>query len=155
VTTSTTQGFLALCRGRALDYVPPTTTTLRTLLGGGASARLYTEQAPDIVTYPYAVLSWKSVSQTEGYQGWRMYGELEFQVWDRPRGNEWRAQGIADVIQQAFLGWSDSASGLSFGRHSRRQRVPLAAEPSDRELVRILVFVPVAAWPVLLSPLTV
>ena len=155
MTTASTQGFLAMCRTRALDYVPPTGDTLRTRLGGGSSARLYTEQAPDTVTYPYVVLSWKSARETEGYAGWRMDGELEFQVYHRPRGNEWAAQGIADVIHQAFSGWVDAASGLTFSRHARRLRLPLAAEPADRELVRVVVFIPVASWPVLLSPLTV
>jgi hypothetical protein len=155
VTTASTQGFITLCRTRALDYVPRTGDTLRTMLGGGTGARLYTEQAPDVVTYPYVVLSWKSVRETEGYAGWRMDGELEFQIWHRPRAKEWEAQAIADRIQQAFSGWIDGASGLTWSRFVRRQRLPLAAEPADRELVRIVVFVPVASWPVLLSPLTV
>jgi hypothetical protein len=151
MTTASLQGFLSLVMGHLLDFTPATGTTLRTRLGGGASARLYVEQAPDSVTYPYAVLSAKSVRETPGYDGFRLEGEIEVQVYHRPRGKEWDAQGIADVIEQACLRWADGQSGVSFFRHVRRMRVPLAAAPADRELVRIIVFIPVVCWPVMQS----
>lgn len=151
MTTASTQGLIALFMARVLDFTPMTGDMLRTRLGGGSSPRLYVEQAPDVVTYPYAVLSWKSAHATEGDAGLQIKGEMEIQVYDRPRGNEWRAQGIADVMQQAMLTWGSAVSGATWAGHVRRQRVPLAAEPADRELVRIIVFVPVTCWPVMLS----
>ena len=145
--TSTTQGMIGDLRSRLLNFTPRSGATLQASLGG----RLYTVQAPDDVTYPYAVLRLVSRAQTEGYGGLRESFEVELQIFDRPRGQQWRAEGIADVATQAFLRWDIGTSGLMFSRHVRRVVMPPAPSPMDRELVQITLFVPVVAWPVMLT----
>lgn len=147
-----TQELIQTIRARLLDFAPASGSTLRVELGGGASARLYTDGAPDGTTYPYAVLRLADHRQTDGYGGFRKTVELEVQVYDRPRSQVWRAQRIADVIEQALLLWETAADGLVFSRHVRRVGpLPPAPDPMDRELVQIAVFAPVVVWPVMLS----
>ncbi len=147
MTTASTQSMMTDLRNRLLTFAPMSGSTLQTSLGG----RLYVVQAPDDVTYPYAVMRLVDRRQTDGYGGFRESFEIELMVFDRPRSQQWRAEGIADVATQAFLGWDLASSGLMFSRHVRRVVMPPAPSPMDRELVQIVLFVPVVAWPVMLS----
>jgi hypothetical protein len=134
-------------RSRLLTFQPASGSTLQTTLGG----RLYTVQAPDDPTYPYAVLRLVDRRQTDGYQQLRETFEIELTICDRPRSQQWRAEGIADVATQAFFDWDLATSGVMFSRHVRRVTLPPAPSPMDRELVQVMVFVPVVAWPVMLT----
>ena len=147
MTTTSTQAMVADLRTHLLTFQPMSGTTLQARLNG----RLYVVQAPDSVTYPYAVMRLVDRRATDGYGGYRQTFEVELQIFDRPRSQQWRAEGIADVAEQAFLGWDLASSGLLFSRHVRRVTMPPAPEPMDRELVQITVFVPVVAWPVMLT----
>ena len=147
MSTTSTQAMVADLRSRLLTFQPASGATLQTTLGG----RLYTVQAPDVVTYPYAVLRLVDRAQTDGYAGYRQSFEIELAVFDRPRAQQWRAEGIADVAEQAFLQWDLGSSGLLFSRHVRRLTLPPAPAPMDRELVQVMLFVPVVAWPVMLT----
>jgi hypothetical protein len=145
-----TQVFIRTVRTRMLDYTPPAGSTLRTLLGGGEDARLYTHETPadDEPTYPYAVVRIASRPQTDGYGGLRSVAGIEVQVFDRPRSQLWRAEGIADRIEQSMLGWAmaDTPS-IVFARHVRRMTLPPAPSPMDRDLIVITLTVPVVVWP--------
>jgi hypothetical protein len=148
MSTTSTQGMMQDLRSRLLTFQPRSGDTLDTSLGG----RLYTTQAPDNVTYPYAVVRLMDRQQTVGDQGFRTRGEIEVQIFDRPRSQQWRAEAIADVVQQAFLHWDLKTSGLMFAQHSRRVGpLPPAPAPMDRELVHIAVYVPIVAWPVMFT----
>jgi hypothetical protein len=147
MSTTSTQGMIQDLRARLLNFVPRSGDTLNTSLGG----RLYTTQAPDNVTYPYAVVRLMDRQQTVGDQGFRTRGEIEVSIFDRPRSQQWRAEAIADVVQQAFLHWDLKTSGLMFAQHSRRVTMPPAPTPMDRELVQIAVYVPIVAWPVMFT----
>ena len=147
MTTASTQGVYQLVQDRVLNFAPLSGDTLNTRIGG----RLYTVQGPDVLVYPYVVMRWMAPAATDGYNGLRKSGEFEFQVLDRPRAQYWRAEGIADVIEQCFLDWGSAVSGLSFARHIRRVELPPAPSPMDREIVNIGVYVPVVSWPVMLS----
>lgn len=147
MSTTSTQAMVADLRSRLLNFTPRSGSTLNTSLGG----RLYTVQAPDNAEYPYAVVRLVDRRQTDGYGGLRETFELELSIFDRPRVQQWRAEGIADVAEQAFLGWSLATSGVLFSRHVRRVTMPPAPSPMDRELVHIVVYVPIVAWPVMLT----
>lgn len=145
---NSTQQLVETVMTRLLDFVPSSGTTLRTRLGGGASARLYTVQAPNDPVYPYAVLRIATRPQTLGYAGYRSEAGIEVQVFDRPRSQQWVAEGIADLIEQATLGWCDpTGTGLVFARHLRRMTLPPAPSPMDREVVVVTLSLPVAVWP--------
>jgi hypothetical protein len=151
MSTTSTQGMMQDLRSRLLNFEPRSGDTLNTSLGG----RLYTTQAPDKLPdqpYPYAVVRLMDRQQTVGDQGFRTRGEIEVQIFDRPRSQQWRAEAIADVVQQAFLHWDLKTSGLMFAQHSRRVGpLPPAPAPMDRELVHIAVYVPIVAWPVMFT----
>jgi hypothetical protein len=151
---NSTQALVSAVRTQLLDYQPPSPgTTLRARLGGGTSARCYTVEAPPDAAYPYVVLRIASRPQTPGFGGWRSVAEFEVQVWDRPRTEQWRAEGIADLIEQAALHWAVMGSGLAFSQHVRRVTLPPAPAPMDRELVGITLFLPVVVWPAYLTTL--
>ena len=144
---NSTQQLVETVMTRLLDYTPPSGTTLRARLGGGASARLYTVAAPADPVYPYAVLRIASRPQTDGYGGLRSVAGFEVQVFDRPRSQQWRAEGIGDLIEQAMLGWCATGTGLVFARHVRRMTLPPAPTPMDRDLVVVTLTLPVVVWP--------
>ena len=146
MSTTSTQGMMQDLRTRLLTFEPRTGDPLSDRL-----TALYTVQAPDNVTYPYAVVRLVSRQQTEGYGGLRESFEVELSIFDRPRAQQWRAEGIADVATEAFLRWDIGSSGLMFSRHVRRVTMPPAPSPMDRELVHLVLFVPVVAWPVMLT----
>jgi hypothetical protein len=147
MSTTSTQGMMQDIRSRLLTFEPRTGSAL-----GDVLTALYTNQAPDNVTYPYAVVRLMDRQQTVGDQGFRTRGEIEVSIFDRPRSQQWRAETIADVVQQAFLHWDLKTSGLMFAQHSRRVGpLPPAPAPMDRELVQIAVYVPIVAWPVMFT----
>jgi hypothetical protein len=147
MSTTSTQGMMQDLRSRLLTFQPRTGDRLEQSIGD----RLYTK-APDNVIYPYAVVRLMDRQQTVGDQGFRTRGEIEVQIFDRPRSQQWRAEAIADVVQQAFLHWDLKTSGLMFAQHSRRVGpLPPAPAPMDRELVQIAVYVPIVAWPVMFT----
>ena len=147
MTTTSTQAMTVDLRNRLLNFAPASGDTLNTRLGG----RLYVSQAPDNAEYPYAVMRLITRQQTDGYTGFRETSEIELAIFDRPRGQQWRAEGIADVAAQAFLMWDLRTSGLMFARHCRRLTLPPAPSPMDRELVQVMVYVPIVAWPVMFT----
>jgi hypothetical protein len=147
MSTTSTQAMTTDLRNRLLNFAPETGATLNSRLGG----RLYVSQAPDEVDYPYAVIRLVDRRQTDGYAGMRESFEIELAIFDRPRGKQWQAEAIADVAQQAFLKWEVYSSGLMFSRHTRRVTMPVAPSPMDRELVHLVLFVPVVAWPVMFT----
>ena len=147
MSTTSTQGMMQDLRSRLLTFQPASGLRLNQVLGD----RLYTGSAPDTVQYPYAVFRLVDRRQTDGYTGFRATAEIELSIFDRPRSQMWRAEGIADVAEQAFLGWDLRTSGVLFSRHVRRLTMPVAPIPMDRELVQIMVFVPIVAWPVMLT----
>lgn len=147
MSTTSTQGMMQDLRSRLLTFQPASGDTLNTSLGG----RLYTVQAPDNAEYPYAVIRLVDRRQTDGYGGLRETFDVELSIVDRPRTQQWRAEGIADVAEQAFRDWDLATSGILFSRHVRRLTLPPAPSPMDRELVQIVLFVPIVAWPVMLT----
>jgi hypothetical protein len=147
MSTTSTQGMMQDLRSRLLTFQPRTGDRLEQSIGD----RLYTK-APDNVIYPYAVVRLMDRQQTVGDQGFRTRGEIEVQIFDRPRSQQWRAEAIADVVQESFLHWDLKTSGLMFAQHSRRVGpLPPAPAPMDRELVQIAVYVPIVAWPVMFT----
>lgn len=148
MSTTSTRSLMQDLRSRLLTFQPASGERLNESIGD----RLYTSQAPDDVTYPYGVVRLMPRRQTVGDQGFREAMELEIQLFDRPRGQQWRLEAIADVVQQAFLHWQQASSGLVFAQHSRRVGpLPPAPEPMDRELVQIAVYVPIVSWPVMFT----
>ena len=147
--TSTTQGIIGDLRSQLLTFAPRTGEPLEDVL-----TALYTVQAPDKLPenpYPYGVIRLVGRQATDGYGGLRETFEVELSLFDRPRSQQWRLEGAADTAQGAFTRWSLGTSGLLFSRHIRRVTLPPAPSPMDRELVQIVLFVPVAAWPVMLT----
>jgi hypothetical protein len=147
MSTTSTQGMIQDFRSRILNFVPRSGDTLNTTLGG----RIYTTQAPDNVTYPYGVLRMLDRRQTVGDQGFREAFELELSIAGRPRSQQWIVEGALDVAAQAFLHWDIKTSGLMFSQQRRVGPLPPAPAPMDRELVQIVVYVPIVAWPVMFT----
>lgn len=116
---------------------------------------VYLSQAPDNVDYPYAVL--RFASQREGaYGGDRLHGDLEIQVYGRPRAMMGTVEGIADAMQQALQRWTDVTNGnYVASREDRRETLPMYGSPADREVCAVRLVFDVVAWPRYLSLSTV
>lgn len=112
---------------------------------------LYVDQAPDNAAYPYAVM--RFASQREGaYGGDRLAGELEIQVYGRPRAMLASVKGIADTMQQALQRWSDtSGQALILSHEDRRETLPMYGSPADREVCAERLVFDIVAWPRYLS----
>lgn len=146
--TDSTYDLLALIRTRLLDFTPTSGDDLGTRLG----QRLYYEQAPAAGSvapkYPYGIYRLTNRLETDGFAGMRETGDLEVQLYGRPRGTALAVvEGCADVIDQALLDWNGITDGIVFSRFRLRDTLPVPPDPMDREVVTVRLLFPVVLWP--------
>lgn len=145
--SASTEALVGLIRTRLLTFVPTTTSTLTTLLGG----RLYYDQAPaagSTTLYPYATYRLINRLETDGYAGMRESGDVELLLFGKPRGTQqWTVERCADVADEALLAWRDVSAGLAFSRFRVRDSLPIPPDPMDRDLVMVRCLYPVVLWP--------
>ena len=145
--TASTQAIVTLIQQRLLTFVPTTTSTLTTLLGG----RLYYDQAPAAGSvsplYPYATYRLTNRIETDGFAGMRETGDVEVLFFHKPREKQWELERCADVADEAFLDWNYVAGGIAFSRFRTRDSLPVPLDGMDRSLITIRCLYPVALWP--------
>lgn len=149
--SASTEAMVGAILTRLLTFVPTTTTTLSSLLGG----RLYYDQAPAAgsVTpkYPYGVYRLMNRIETDGFSGMRESGEVELLLFGRPRGHPttglWAIERCADVADEALLDWNAISSGITFSRFRLRDTLPVPLDGMDRDLVAVRCVYPVVLWP--------
>lgn len=146
--SASTEVFLTKILQRLLTFVPTTTTTLNSLLGG----RLYYDQAPAVGSvlpaYPFATYRLTNRVETEGFAGMRESADVELMIFGRPRGTQlWTAERCADVADEALLAWRDVQIGVQFSRFRTRGTLPIPPDPLDRDLVTVRCLYPVVLWP--------
>lgn len=146
MSTSTTKGIFSLVRDRLLTFTPLSGSALSSSLG----TKVYLTQAPDDVSYPFAVVDLFR-SDTPGLSGFREMWQAQVQFHARPRSEAWVLEGIADVADQAMLAWESRSNGLVFSGYRNRWTLPVIPTPADREVVRIRCLYEVAVWPELFT----
>lgn len=151
MTTTSTANIWRQLRTRILTFVPPGSLgTLQTRLGG----RLYLTQAPDDAGWPHAI-GRLTLPSSGAYAGIRLEGELEIQLYDRPRLGEVtggitrgeRLEDSADVLDMALLAYAAAGDGLTFSSERRRDTLPAYLPPADREVCAIRSVFHLVVWP--------
>lgn len=144
--SASTEAIVGLIKTRLLTFVPTTTSTLTTLLGG----RLWYDQSPAAgsqTLYPYATYRLTNRVETDGFAGMRETGDVEVLLFHKPRSKQWELERCADVADEAFLDWNDVSAGIAFSRFRTRDTLPVPLESMDRDLVTIRLLFPVVLWP--------
>lgn len=113
------------------------------------NGRLYTLESPDTAAYPFAIQRLQSRRTGPGDDGrLRERGELEVQVFGRPRSALLSVERIADIMEEALYGWSTDADGLLTIRSMvSRETLPAFQSPENREIVRVRVVWSYTWWP--------
>ena len=155
--TDSVDRILKTIRTRLLTFVPNAhpiqgtntiATRLGTATGAGASGKLYIEQAPDPLPYPYGLLRELpnlTAGDDGGYQT-RFVFELAF--FGYPRSSHQLVSSCMDVAEQAWRDWTVLAVNdtIVAQRLYGRATVPYEA-PADRELVQVRALLPCYATP--------
>lgn len=152
-----TAAYQEVVRTRLLDFQPASGgSTLRTRLGGGATARLYVDVAPDAPTYPYAVLRLRDRNEVAGFHALGERVDVELDLFHRPRGKgagetvtrTAALDAIADLCDEAMRAFRDVSDGwVWFAGQRRRTKPEPDIDPLDRELVFIRLVYPLGLWP--------
>lgn len=113
------------------------------------NGRLYTLEAPDDAVSPFAVQRLQSRRTGPGDDGrLRERGELEMQVFGRPRSALLLIERIADIMEEALHGWNVDTDGLLTIRSMvSRETLPPFQSPENREIVRVRVVWGYTWWP--------
>lgn len=145
MSTDSTANIWRQFRTRLLTYTPLSGATVGSRLGD----RLYFVQAPDDAPWPHAI--GRLTMRPQGDYGDRLAGELEIQLYDRPRAKAEALEDMADVCDQAMLRYADAASGLTFATDRLRDTLPANLPPADREVCAIRLVYSFVVWPVFLT----
>ncbi len=151
--TDSTMAVKKALRRTLLDYTNPITQrNARTII----QERLYIDKADNISTFPYGVLR-LGTDNPGSYQGLRLNGALEVQLFGRP----WRMQpiveGVADLCQQCMWSAVLNRKGLIFCHGSERATLPPAtagAPAVDSEVCTVRLVFTLAIWPSFLTSLS-
>lgn len=110
--------------------------------GAGSAGKLYVDQAPDTVTYPYGVMravDWRAEGDDGSYAR-RL--QLELHLVHRPRGNASAIKAIADNAERALRAWRDLTSGAIVAQQGITRATVFYGEPADREVVLERLLIP-------------
>lgn len=110
-------------------------TAIGTASGAGSDGKLYIDQAPDAVSFPYGVLRILDRSQLGDDGGYAFRLEVELHLYHRPRVQLSALRGIADLCERALRGYRDLTAGVIVSRNGLTRATILYEEPADRDLV--------------------
>lgn len=122
-------------------------TALGTLSGAGSDGKLYIDQAPDSVTYPYGVLRMADWREQGDDGGFARRCEVELHLVTRPRTNASALKTIADHCERALRAWVDVSAGAIVARRGLTRGTVLYEEPADREVVLERLLIPLYVHP--------
>ena len=142
--TNTTLQILKTIRSAFLDFQPSVSGSV----SGTLADRIYINQPPDNVVFPFVVARLVNNLTTSEFRGDRLTVDAEVTIFDRPRSNTLRAEGVADQMDGAMtrLRRQDS-SGLLMCRSRTRDTIVPSGDPADREVVSIRLVYPLVVWP--------
>lgn len=126
-------------------------SALGTLAGAGSDGKLYIDQAPDPVSYPYGVLrivDWRSQGDDGGFAR-RM--QVELQLVARPRAQATALKAIADHCERALRAWSDVSAGPIVATQGLSRATVVFEEPADRDVVLERLLIPLYVHPQVLT----
>lgn len=149
--TTSTAAIYETLRTRALGFTPASGALAGRSVGQTLAQRFYNGAAPDAATYPYAIA--RIINRASAVDGNPERDEFDFEVmvYDRPRTNQVRAEGVADLLDAAFLRYVDPSSGLLFARSRQRDTLPQGAGDAEREVVQVRLLYSFTAWPLALA----
>jgi hypothetical protein len=163
--TQSTDGLLAIIRTRLLTFEPSgeDTRTLADRLGTygvNSVPRLWLETVPDDVAEDtstqvnlWGLMQLIPTKQAGDDGGFMRRGELEVQLFGRPRRAAADVSAMADLVEQALFGWINHEDEGGYIRpQSGLQRSKINYdEPADRELGQINLRVKISYAPQFLT----
>jgi hypothetical protein len=117
-------------------------TALGTASGAGSDGKLYIDQAPDDVTYPYGTLRVVDRRSEGDDGGFARRLEVEIHLYHRPRNTASTLKAMADLCERALRAWVDVSSGVIVSRLGIARGSLTYEEPADRELILERLVVP-------------
>lgn len=155
-TTSTIELYEKL--GAVINAFTDGVTTVASLIGSGASARLYADSAPDFQTWPgtYAVMRIINNVTSDFGSGDRLDFDIEIMIFARPRGGVAgqirNAHKLADLIEGAFLRYTlgTTTDGLIYITGRTRDALPAGTGDIDREVIQLRLVFSALTWPMYL-----
>lgn len=121
---------------------------LGTATGAGADGKLYIDQGPDTVSYPYGIMRWVGGFTSRDDGGYNTRGVIEVSFYGYPRSSTGLISSCMDIAEQAWRDWCVLVVNDSIvaQRVYARAQVPYEA-PADRELVCVRALFPLYATP--------
>ena len=109
--------------------------------------------APD-AALPYVVLVKGGAVTDPEFHHLREVFFVDALCMGRARKDEPLVNGLADIVQSAFLNWTDATSGLMFCQGVQRGDLAYTTDLQDQELIELRLAIELAAWPVFQTALT-
>ena len=146
---------LLVIRTRLLTFVPMVGATLAVRLGtlasSGSDGKLYLMEAPENVTFPYAVMKpyGTGLSREDGkFSGQK---QIEIQIYHTPRDMEATIRAMGDVIEQAWRHWVDGGNGVVFATGKPERQTIKFEPPADREMIAERLVLSYVSYPLYLT----
>lgn len=142
---------------RILDHLIAFTdgvTTVASLIGAGAAARLYPGAPPEFATWPgtYAVVRFINNDTSDFGSGDRFDFDIEIMIFARPRSKAREAEKLADLFDMALLRYTvgSAVDGLIYVTGRTRDTLPPGTGDVDREVVQLRQLFSAFTWPMYL-----
>lgn len=151
--SDTTPALMQSAYDRLLAFVDDTGRTLSTYVGTDPTARIYMDEAPTENAYPYIILRHTRGRPDPEVGNLREFFDIEAHCVHRQRDKEIDCETIADLVEEALLTWQESGPtlGLTCGQSSTRETMPTLTDPSNRDLIEVVVTVTCFSWSIRLS----
>lgn len=152
MSTATAVDFVKAVRTRLLTFNGGAiATALGTADGAGSDGKLYLDQVPDPMPFPFGVLSvldWRAEGDDGAYA--RRF-EVELSLFHRPRSSAAALKAIADQCERALRSWTDFSSGPMVVTPGMLRATVRYEAPADRELVQERLVIPGYVHPTYLT----
>jgi len=144
--TASTVQIYATIRKVLLDYVSPSSSRLKDILGD----RAWVRSAPADPLFPYLTLRLDRTSLT-AYNGYRETAILEVQCIGKPESQLPVVESAMDIVDQCLTAYTDARSGIMVGRSRNRQTVPMMTDPADSAVAAVIANYELFLWPRVLT----
>jgi hypothetical protein len=147
ISTETTDRLYATLLDWILQYTNHNGVNLNAALGG----RVYRQQPPADVAYPYALFAFRSPQLPADYQELKIVYSLEAMIVNRPRATQPETEGFGDLFARALRGFVASGSGFVRVTDVVTESLPPFSTPADSNVVQVRVTAKLHAFPLFVS----
>jgi hypothetical protein len=131
--TASTPLLVQAIRNQLIRYIRWDGANLAAMLSN-PDLRLYENQAPDGVPYPYGTIRLRNRTNRLRPK-WRQNFDVEINFFARPRSQSPFVEICGDIAESAMLSWIEPSSGVHM-QDVRRETILFDHAPADREIAR-------------------